>query len=116
MYHDALGLWRGKMELSLVYVTCSSVDEAQTIAEAAIVEKLAACSNVIPAMISTYMWQGKLTHSEEVLLLLKTKTALFEKLRTRIRTLHSYETPAIVALPIAAVDDDYLKWLESGVE
>jgi len=104
------------MELSLIYITCPTIEEAQAIAETLVVEKLVACTNVIPAMLSTFMWQGELTNSEEVLLLAKTKSAHFERVRQRVRSLHSYTTPAIVALPIQMADADYLKWIENEVE
>ena len=93
--------------------TAGSPAEAEVLAEALVVERLAACVQTTPVR-SRYVWKGELQRDEEVLLVIKTREALFEALRARIRALHSYETPEIVMVPVAAVDSDYLAWLEAG--
>jgi periplasmic divalent cation tolerance protein len=98
------------MKFFLVYVTCVNVDEAGTISEALIAEKLIACANIMPVMQAICLWQGELARSDEVVLLLKTSADKFEAVRRRVRELHSYQVPAIFALPIEAIDDDYAKW------
>jgi uncharacterized protein involved in tolerance to divalent cations len=65
----------------------------------------------IAAIRSRYVWKGEMQREDEQLLLIKTREALFEPVRAKIRTLHPYETPEIVALPITAGDVDYLEWL-----
>lgn len=103
--------------MDAIVVLCTVPDAAlgATIAEALVGEGLAACVNRVPGVVSTYRWQGELCRDEEQLLLIKTRAALFEALRQRIRALHRYETPEIVALPIAAGDGDYLNWIAHGV-
>ena len=93
--------------------TAGSPAEAEVLAEALVVERLAACVQTMPVR-SRYVWKGELQRDEEVLLVIKTREALFEALRARIRALHSYETPEIVMVPVTAVDSDYLAWLEAG--
>jgi uncharacterized protein involved in tolerance to divalent cations len=93
-----------------ILTTTASPDEADRIADALVAEGLAACVQ-IAAIRSRYVWRGGVERADEQLLLIKTREALFEAARGRVRELHSYETPEIVALPIAAADGDYLAWL-----
>lgn len=93
-----------------VLTTTASEAEAEAIAEALLSEELAACVQ-ITAVRSRYVWNGAVQREAEQLLLIKTRAALFELVRGKIRTLHSYDTPEIVALPITAGDRDYLSWL-----
>ena len=94
-----------------VYVTTGSREEARAIAHAVVSEQLAACANIPGEVTSVYEWQGEIHEDGEVALLLKTRKALFEDLASRIRDLHSYECPCIVAWPIEAGSDDYLSWV-----
>jgi uncharacterized protein involved in tolerance to divalent cations len=93
-----------------ILTTTASPDEADRIADALVAEGLAACVQ-IAAIRSRYIWKGQVERADEQLLLIKTRETLFEPVRARIRELHSYETPEIVALPIAAGDGEYLAWL-----
>jgi uncharacterized protein involved in tolerance to divalent cations len=93
-----------------VLTTTASEAEAEAIAEALLAEQLAACVQ-ITTIRSRYVWKGEVQREAEQLLLIKTREALFEPVRARIRTLHSYETPEIVALPITAADADYQTWM-----
>lgn len=97
-----------------VLTTTASEAEAEAIAEVLLAEELAACVQ-IAAIRSRYVWKGELQREAEQLLLIKTRAALFEIVRAKIRTLHSYETPEIVALPIVAGDADYLSWMAGAV-
>ena len=99
------------MDFVLVYVTASSADEAGRISEALVAERLAACVNLIPQMQSIYRWQGKLCHETEVVLLAKTRAALVPALTERVKALHSYTCPCIVALPLTGGNPDFLAWL-----
>jgi periplasmic divalent cation tolerance protein len=90
--------------------TTASEAEAEAIAAALLADDLAACVQ-IAAIRSRYVWKGEVQREPEQLLLIKTRAALFEIVRGKIRTLHSYETPEIVALPIVAGDADYLSWM-----
>lgn len=98
-------------EFVVVLVTVRSGDEAERLAEAVVTEQLAACVNVVGPIRSIYMWKGELQRDEERLLIIKTRSALFGQLEQRVRELHSYETPEIVALPITAGSQPYLDWL-----
>ncbi len=96
--------------LLTVFVTCTSKKEAEVIASAVVKEKLAACANFFP-ISSRYIWNGQFTKSTEYALLLKTPRRLFAKLSARIKKLHSYSLPAIVAWEDAAVDAQYHSWV-----
>lgn len=102
-------------KFGLVLVTVGSEKEAQKIAETLVKAKLAACVNVIPQVKSYFSWQKKFYKEKETLLLVKTKTVLFEKLKKRILKLHSYETPEIVLLPIEKGFKNYLDWIEKEI-
>ncbi len=99
------------MDHYLVYVTCASAEEARTIARAVVGERLAACANLIEGVASLSWWQGTLEENREVLLLLKTKRTLYSRLEERVRALHRYECPCIVALGIQEGLYDYLDWV-----
>jgi len=103
-------------EFIVVIVTCASPAEAEHIAEQLVAERLAACGTTVPNARSIFRWQGQVNRESEVLLLLKTRAALFARLRDRTRQLHSYEVPEIIALPIAAGDESYLAWLQAETQ
>jgi periplasmic divalent cation tolerance protein len=101
----------GPMPFLLVLTGTSSRDEAQAIADAAVEQRLAAAAQVIGPVTSTYRWEGQVTHAEEWLCLLKTSAPLYEMVEQTIRSLHSYELPGILAIPIVAGSAPYLAWL-----
>ncbi len=94
-----------------VYIVTADAEEAGRIAEALVAERLAACVNILGPVQSVYRWQGKIARAGEVALIAKSRRNLFEPLAERVRALHSYDTPAIVAWPIVAGDAAYLDWL-----
>ena len=98
-------------EFVIVYVTAGSPAEGERLARALVDERLAACVNRIATVQSVYRWEGKLEQSEEQLLIIKTQKRLFAALEKRVRELHSYSVPEIVALPIIEGSQDYLRWL-----
>ena len=95
----------------LVYMTAASADEAERIAGDLVESRLAACVNVMAPIRSIYSWKGELCRSEEIPFIAKTDDDRFEALAARVRALHSYETPCIVALPVARGDADFLAWI-----
>jgi periplasmic divalent cation tolerance protein len=95
----------------IVMVSCASGEEAEKLALCLVEEKLAACGNILTGARSIFHWQGKLCKETEAVLLLKTREALFPRLRARVKDLHSYEVPEIIALPVVAGDEQYLAWL-----
>jgi periplasmic divalent cation tolerance protein len=96
----------------LVLTTCASEDQAAQIAEALVTTNAAACCNIIKDVRSLFIWQGKLEDDREVLLLTKTTTASFPKVRDTILKLHSYDVAEIIAVPIVDGSDDYLRWVK----
>jgi len=99
----------------VVLVTAASAEEAGAIGQAVVDEQLAACANLVPAIASTYWWQGKVERAGEALLILKTRDDLLEALTRRVRELHSYTVPEIIALPIVGGNPDYLRWIDDAV-
>jgi len=100
----------------IVFMTAANAEEASRIAELLVRRKLAACVQILPEMKSIYVWKGEVQREREVLLLAKTTRANFERLEHEVRTIHSYETPEIIAVPIEAGSEAYLKWLISSCE
>lgn len=100
----------------LLYVTASTREEALTLARASVQERLAACANLVGTIESFYHWEGKFEQGEEVLLILKTHASKLEPLTRRLRALHSYTCPAIVAVPIAGGNPDFLQWVQREVD
>jgi periplasmic divalent cation tolerance protein len=100
----------------VVLVACGSAEEARKIARALVEGRLAACVNILGGAESVYRWKGAVEESSEWLLLVKTARELFERLESRVRALHSYELPEIVALPIAEGQEEYLGWIGRSVE
>lgn len=97
-------------EACIVQCATSSEAEAEAIAQALLEARLAACVQMSPIR-SRYVWKGEIAREDEVLLAIKTRADLFEAVRARIRELHSYETPEILATPVTHADADYLAWL-----
>jgi periplasmic divalent cation tolerance protein len=96
----------------IVLITTSSEEEAHRIAESLVNHKKAACVNILPRVDSLFWWEGKLDSARESLLLVKTKASLFPEIMEMVKRMHSYEVPEIIALPIIAGNEDYLKWLD----
>ncbi|RMF90836.1 MAG: divalent-cation tolerance protein CutA [Methanobacteriota archaeon] len=97
---------------AIVEVTTSGVTESKRIGKTVVEERLAACANIIPEISSVYWWKGAVQEDAESILLLKTKAEKVERLIERIRELHSYENPAIIAVPIEKGSPAYLRWIE----
>jgi len=96
----------------VVFVTAPDEDGAVGIAKSLVEERLAACVNIIKDIRSIYSWQGKIEDDSEVLMVIKTRSELFVPLSKRIKELHSYTVPEIIALPIITGSEDYLKWIK----
>jgi periplasmic divalent cation tolerance protein len=97
-----------------VFVTTASAEEAQRIARAVVDERLAACANVLGAVASRYWWKGQVEEASEVLLILKTRRELVEAVAARVRALHSYTVPEVIAIPIVGGNPDYLDWISDS--
>jgi periplasmic divalent cation tolerance protein len=101
--------------LHVVLITTKDRAEGERIAKQLVEEKLAACVNVLPKISSTYRWNGKVKQTSEALLIVKTSNKKLAGLIARVKELHSYEIPEILALPIGRGSREYIKWLEESL-
>ena len=99
-----------------VYTTYPSLVEAERIGKAVLERRLAACVNILPGMISHYLWQGAIERGEEVVMIFKTRASLAEAVRAAVKASHSYTVPAIVVLPVEGGEPGYLDWLMQETE
>ena len=99
----------------LCLVTCPNHEVAETVARTLVVERLAACVNMLSNVRSIYRWNGHISDEAEVLCMVKTTRAMYERLRDRVVQLHPYDIPEVVALRVDDVHGPYLDWLRSSV-
>jgi periplasmic divalent cation tolerance protein len=99
------------MDEIVVFITASNEDAAAKISRALVESRLAGCVNIIRNIRSIYSWQGKIEDEPEVLMIAKTRKPLLDALMKKVKELHSYTVPEIIALPIIGGSEDYLKWL-----
>ena len=95
----------------VVLVTCPNRKVAEAVGQAAVEERLAACANIVPGLTSMYRWEGKLCRDREVLVIMKTRRPRFQALARRVRALHPYSVPEIIALPVVTGFPAYLTWI-----
>jgi periplasmic divalent cation tolerance protein len=95
----------------IVLVTTADKEEAEKISQALLNEKLIACANIVSPVASCFLWQGKIDKAEECLVVMKSRKDLFGELARRVKALHSYEVPEVLALPIVEGSVDYLAWI-----
>ena len=100
----------------IVFSTCASPEEAKRIARALVEERLAACVNVISDIVSIYQWQGEVHEGDEVMLVVKSRRDLLSRLQERLASMHSYEVPEAVAIPVVDGLPAYLDWLERELD
>jgi len=98
----------------VVLTTAASREEASRIARKLVSKRLVACANVIPAVASTYWWQGEVTESEEALVVMKSCHSLVEDIIAEVEALHSYEVPEVVVLSIERGSRAYLSWIDQS--
>ena len=99
----------------IAFTSCPSKSEANRLAKALVMEKLAACINQIPGVTSTYIWRDQLQTDSEVVLMMKTTANRFEALQRRVKELHPYELPELIAIPVCAGAENYLAWVRDTV-
>ena len=95
----------------VVLMTAANREEANQIAEILVGARLAACVQILPEIESVYRWQGEVQREKEILLLAKTTRSRFDELESKVRAMHSYETPEIIAVPVTDASAPYLEWL-----
>lgn len=98
----------------VVLVTVPSQTEAERIGRKLVAEKLAACVNIVPHLYSIYYWQEKVEEAGEFLLLIKTMPQQVEKLIEKVKKIHSYEVPEILALPVLSGNTEYIRWVQKS--
>jgi periplasmic divalent cation tolerance protein len=101
---------------SVILVTAPNKKEAKNIAGALVKKKLAACVNIVAGIESIFRWQGKVDRATEALLIIKSKKSKLPRIIRMIKSLHSYDTPEIIALPIIGGEKKYLKWIDESVK
>lgn len=94
-----------------VYVTYPDSETAKEAAAVAVKAELAACANIIPAMVSVYRWEGEIETANETAAIFKTRKALVPELMQSLREIHPYDVPALLELPVERVDGPYYAWL-----
>lgn len=95
----------------IVFVTTKDKAEAEKIAQVLLQEKLIACANIINPVTSCFHWLGKIDTAEECLVIVKSRADLFLELEKKVKALHSYKVPEVIALPIVAGSGAYLAWM-----
>src|SRR5690242_15628653 len=95
----------------IIFTTAGSREEARKIANALVERKLAACVSIVPQVESIYRWEGKVESAEEWLLIIKTNSSAFDRVRDAIKELHSYDLPECVSISVDDGSAEYLKWI-----
>lgn len=100
------------MKFNLIYITTKDKKEARKIGKELVESRLAACVNIIDDMNSMYWWEGRVQDENEAILIAKTKESLVAELIEKVKSMHSYECPCVVSLPILNGNKKFLKWIE----
>ena len=103
-------------EFIVILITCASSEEAEKITETLVSEKLIACGNIISGVQSIFFWQGKVSKEKEALIIAKSVKDKFSSIVARVKTLHSYTLPEIIALPLVEGSPEYLSWTKETVQ
>jgi periplasmic divalent cation tolerance protein len=104
------------MKVNLIYITVKDKAEARKIGSELVESKLAACVNIIDNMNSMYVWEGKIQDDKEVVLIAKTTEARVPLLIEKVKTLHSYDCPCILSIPVSGGNKEFLDWIANEVE
>ena len=104
---------RSSEKFCWVYMTTGSFEEAKSIGQILVGQNLAACVNLLENMTSIYKWEEKLEESQEVIMIAKTRKTLMPKLIEKVNSIHSYDCPCILELPVQGGNSDFLSWIES---
>jgi len=100
----------------VVFCTCPDQASAESIADMLVKNRLAACVNILPGITSIYQWQGKLEKSQELLLIVKSRSSVFDAVKNAILKLHPYELPEIISIPLLNGFSNYLSWIDDNID
>ena len=109
-YHE----YEEEIQYFVILCTASGIEEGQKIARNLVEARLAACVNLVKNVVSIFTWKGAVNEAEECLLVIKTRTELIHEIIERIKSLHSYDVPEIIALPITDGNSAYLDWIQEA--
>jgi periplasmic divalent cation tolerance protein len=104
------------MKVNFIYMTAGSREEARKIGKELVISRLAACVNILDNMNSLYMWQGKVQDDSEIVMIAKTTEDHVPQLVEKVKSLHSYECPCIVSIPVSGGNQDFLDWIMDEVK
>jgi periplasmic divalent cation tolerance protein len=99
-----------------VYTTYPSIVEAERAGRTLVERRLCACVNILPGMVSYYWWEETVERGEEVVMIIKTRSSLADRVRVAVKEMHSYTTPAVLVIPVESVDPDYHDWIVGETE
>ena len=100
----------------VIISTCPTADEAEKVARRLVEKQLAACVTMIPGARSIYRWQGSIEEATEQVLLIKSRRDLFDRLKEELGSIHSYEVPEILALPVVEGSPAYIDWIDKELK
>ena len=100
------------MSINLIYITAGDIEEARALGKALVSERLVACVNIIDNIHSIYWWEGKIQDDGEVIIIAKTKKSLVAELIEKVKSMHNYDCPCVVSLPIVDGNKEFLGWVE----
>jgi len=100
----------------VIFITTSANEEAHKIADMLLTQRTVACVNIVPRVDSVFWWEDKLDSTQESLLIAKTKASLLTEIIKLVKSIHSYEVPEVIALPVIGGSEDYLNWIDSELE
>jgi periplasmic divalent cation tolerance protein len=103
-------------EFTVVFCTISSKDEGKKIAKDLVQKKLAACVNIIEGLTSVYEWKNELCIENECLMIIKSRKDIFNELKKEIVSLHPYELPEIISIPVTDGLESYLNWINKNTK
>ncbi len=108
-------LKKGKTEKNVVFTTVPSLETAEKIARGVVGEKIAACASILSGVKSVYTWKGEVCEEAEHIIMIKTSSGLLTALEKKIKELHPYELPELIAIPVESGSEEYLKWIEDSL-
>lgn len=104
------------MSYSILFIACPNLKSAKRISQHLLKEKLVACVNILPVIKSEYWWKGKIESHSEVLMIVKTKTDLYQHVEKEVKKLHPYTVPEIISFEIDRGNKDYLNWISEATK